>query len=198
MGPAIGHYLIEQELAGTPSCRVFLARHRVLPRRAIVKLMSTVDATVEEFVALQLLREACLMSALHHAGVPIVYESGRTRDRRPWFAVEHVAGPTLGELIAARGPVEPQAALALVRDLAEILDHAHGRGVVHAGLRPDHVVLAPRPHGGSVCVTDWSTARAHDAAPLPYTPTLESWHYTPPSSCTATPPILAPIPIRWA
>jgi len=61
-----------------------------------------------------------------------------------------------------------------------VLHHAHVRGVVHCGLQPNHVVLASRPHGFALAVTDWSTARAHDAAAIPYTPTLETWHYTAP------------------
>jgi serine/threonine-protein kinase len=151
-----------------------------MPRSAIVHMMAEgVDATVESYTAVQLLREACLMAALQHAGVPAVYETG-IHERRPWFAVELVAGGSLGEMLARSGTIERPQALMILRELAQVLHHAHVRGVVHCGLRPDHVLLTSRPHGVAVCVTDWSVARAHDAAALPYTPTLESWHYTAP------------------
>jgi serine/threonine-protein kinase len=75
----------------------------------------------------------------------------------------------------------------VLRDLAEVLAHAHQHGVVHGGLRPDHVVLANRPHGFALCVTDWSSARPHDATPMPYTPTIDSYHYTAPELQNAQP-----------
>jgi serine/threonine protein kinase len=52
---------------------------------------------------------------------------------------------------------------ALLRDLVDILEHAHRRGVIHRGLRPDRVVItADRRY--PLCVPDWSEAIAHDAA----------------------------------
>lgn len=167
----IGNFRLERELTRDATAISYLASHRVLPRVAIVKIMAEVDAAADGYVALQMLREASLMSALAHPSVPIVYEAG-LHEHRPWFATAYVAGPLLADVIAS---IDRQQAVALMRELAEVLDHAHMRGVVHCGLRPDHVVLAERTH-----LVDWSTARAHDAAALPYTPTLASWHYTAP------------------
>jgi serine/threonine-protein kinase len=174
----VGNYRLETELAAEPTHTTYLASHRVMPRKAIVKVMREVEETAEQFVAVQLLREACLMATLHHAGVPTIYESGLV-GRRPWFAFEHIAGASLAGILAL-GSIDRHQAIILMRDLAEILDHAHQQGVVHAGLQPAHVVLANRPHNVALCIVDWSTARAHDAAPQPYAPTLESWHYTAP------------------
>jgi serine/threonine-protein kinase len=55
----------------------------------------------------------------------------------------------------------------LVRDLADILDHAHRRGVIHRALRPDRIVITPgRRH--ALCIPDWSEAIVHDAtSPAP-------------------------------
>ena len=167
----IGNFRLERELARDATAISYLASHRVLPRLAVVKIMADVDATMESYVALQMLREAGLQSALQHASVPVVFEAG-LHDRRPWFATEYVAGPLLADVVAT---IDRQQAVALMRELADVLDHAHRRGVVHCGLRPDHVVLSQRTH-----VVDWSTARAHDAVATPYTPTLASWHYTAP------------------
>jgi len=61
-----------------------------------------------------------------------------------------------------------------------VLDHAHRRGIIHCGLRPEQIVLAARANDFPLCIVDWSDARAHDAAPIPYAPTLASWHYTAP------------------
>lgn len=178
-GP-VGNFRLDRELSRDATRTTFLADHRVMPRAALVHMLSAdLDATVESYAALQLLREACLMSAMQHAAVPAVYETGMHAGR-PWFAVEYVAGGTLAEMLEKAGRIERPQVLMILRELAGALHHAHARGVVHCGLRPDHVILSSRPHGVGLCVTDWSTARAHDAAAVPYTPTLESWHYTAP------------------
>lgn len=180
MSGSVGNYRLERELTRDATRVTFLANHRVMPRPAIVHMMAPdVDATAESYAAVQILREACLMAAMQHAGVPAVYETG-LHARRPWFAIEVVAGGSLAEMLAQAGTIQRPQALVILRELAHVLHHAHVRGVVHCGLRPDHVTLASRPHGVALCVTDWSTARAHDAAAVPYTPTLESWHFTAP------------------
>lgn len=157
----------------------FLAVHQVLPRRALLRL----GASHTE--AIRVLREACLLEALHHPGIPRVYESGLLPDRRPWFACEVVDAPALGA--TPSGAVDRLAAIALLRDVAEVLEHAHRRGAIHCGLRPSRIALTGRARGFPLCLTDWSDARAHDAAPQPYQPSVASWHYTSPELATGAP-----------
>jgi serine/threonine-protein kinase len=156
----IGNYRVERELGPTGSGLLLLARHLVLPRRAIIKVVHAAFAAVQPFVV-QTLREACILEAIAHPGVPVVYESGVLPERRPWFAFEPVGGPTLEELLAP-GALAPGEVAALIRDLADILEHAHRRGVIHRGLRPDRVVITPERRY-PLCVPDWSEAIAHDA-----------------------------------
>lgn len=139
----------------------------VLPRRALVKVMEHRDARVE---SIQLLREACILESLEHPGIVRVYESGLLPDRRPWFAHERVDGATVAELFA-HGPLEPAHAAALLRDIAEILEHAHRRGVIHSSLHPDRIAITGRMCGVTLCITDWRDARTYDttAPPPPLT-----------------------------
>jgi len=133
----------------------------VLPRRAIIKVVQRGFAAMQPYV-LQTLREACLIEAIAHPGVPIVYESGVLGDRRPWFAFEWIAGATLEELLA-RGAMPAIEVAGLLRDLSDILEHAHRRGVIHCGLRPDRIVITTERRS-PLCIPDWSEAIAHDAA----------------------------------
>jgi serine/threonine protein kinase len=128
---------------------------------------------------LQTLREACILEAIAHPGVPIVYESGLLRDRRPWFAFEVIAGPTLEELLAP-GALPLLEVAGLLRDLSDILEHAHRRGVIHRGLRPDRVVITSERRY-PLCIPDWSEAIAHDATThLPQVSSEGSSHYVAP------------------
>jgi serine/threonine-protein kinase len=157
----IGNYRVERELGPTGSGLLVQARHQVLPRRAIIKVVHAAFAAVPPFVV-QTLREACILEAIGHPGVPIVYESGLLRDRRPWFAFELIHGPTLEDVLAT-GAMPIIEVAGLLRDLAEILEHAHRRGVIHRGLRPDRIVVT-NDRRFPLCIPDWSEAIAHDAS----------------------------------
>jgi eukaryotic-like serine/threonine-protein kinase len=159
----IGNYRIDCERSRNEAGAVYEARHLVLPRRAIIKVMETPDSRV---AAVQLLREACILEALEHPGVVRVYESGLLPDRKPWFAHERVDGATVADLLA-NGALETPHAAALLRDLAEVIEHAHRRGVIHCGLRPDRVAVTGRTRGYPLCITDWADARTHDTSAPP-------------------------------
>jgi eukaryotic-like serine/threonine-protein kinase len=156
----IGNYRVEAALGPTGSGFLLQAHHLVLPRRAILKVVRQAFAAAKPFVV-QTLREACILEAIAHPGVPVVYESGMLRDRRPWFAFELIRGMTLEEHLAA-GPLEIPDVAALLRDLVDVLEHAHRRGVIHRGLRPDRVMITLERRY-PLCIPDWSEAMAHDA-----------------------------------
>jgi eukaryotic-like serine/threonine-protein kinase len=156
----IGNYRIDRERKRDVDSVVYDARHLVLPRRAFVKVMHEVSP---QALAVQLLREACILEALDHPGSVRVYESGLIPERRAWFAYERVDGSTVRDMLST-GPLDPTAAAGLLRDIAEILDHAHRRGVVHCALRPESIVVTGRTRGFPLCITDWSDARAHDTS----------------------------------
>jgi len=174
----IGNYRVEHELGPTGSGVLIQAQHLVLPRRVILKVVHEAFALLPPFV-LQTLREACILEAIAHPGVPIVYESGLLRDRRPWFAFEVIAGPTLEELLAP-GPLPIVEVAGLLRDLSDILEHAHRRGVIHRGLRADRVVITSERRY-PLCIPDWSEAITHDATShLPQAASEGSQHYVAP------------------
>jgi serine/threonine protein kinase len=58
-----------------------------------------------------------------------------------YLVVEYVAGRTLGQLVAERGPLDEKTALAVTADVARGLAGAHERGIVHRDIKPDNVLL---------------------------------------------------------
>jgi serine/threonine protein kinase len=173
-GERVGQYQIEHELGSMRTGVLYQVEHMVLPRRAMLKV---VHARSPQAHGVQLLREACILEALQHPGVPAVYESGVLEDRRPWFTVERVEGSTVAEVLAC-GPMGAEEIAALIRDIAEILATAHRRGIFHCGLRPDRIVLTPSRRF-PVCVSDWSDARTHDARSA-HLPLAGTSHYAAP------------------
>jgi eukaryotic-like serine/threonine-protein kinase len=156
----IGDYVVERRIAGGPTDVTYEATHVLLPRRATLKVMHPAFQGLRP-VAVQMMREACILEALRHPGVPRVYECGVLPDRRPWVAIEIVDGITVADSLER--PMALTAVKALLRDVAEVLDYAHRRGVVHRGLRPAAVVRCSDLRGFGVCITGWGEARAHDS-----------------------------------
>ena len=171
-GMRIGDYRIERELDTEETGVVYLGLHAVLPRRAAVKVMhaSAEAAAVADAAATaagpdrslvrRVLREACLLEALSHPGIPRVFECGILPDRRPWAAFERIDGVTLAQLIAS-GPMAIADVVSVLRDVGDLLAHAHARGVVHRRLTADAIVRTVE-RGSSVSVRHWAGARAPD------------------------------------
>jgi serine/threonine protein kinase len=156
-GDRLGDYRIERVLDGGERWELCVAAHVLLPRTVTIRVARTPEEGV------RLLREACMVEALAHAGIPRLYECGLYAPRRPWIATEQVTGRAL----AAGDVMAPGAVAALIRDVAAVLDHAHRRGIVHRALGPDAIVLADATRGWPICVGDWSEARTLDASPAP-------------------------------
>ncbi len=167
VGARIGDYVVEQDLAFEETGMVYLGKHVVLPRRAAIKVMHSSDAWIRQ-VAVQMLKEACLLEALSHPGVPRVFECGVLADRRPWIAIEHIDGDSIGSLIAS-SPMAVADVVVMIRDVADILEHIHARGVVHRKLTAEALIRTPGRrsfvmirHWANACALDAQTARQID------------------------------------
>ncbi len=163
-GARVGDYQIERQLGSEETGVVYLATHVVLPRKAAIKVMHADQAWLRQ-IAVQMLREACLLEALDHPGIPRVYECGVLDDRRPWIAFEWVAGPTVAATID-QAPLGIADLAVVLRDVADVLVHAHERGVVHRRLTADAITRTP-DRRFSLTVRQWGDACTLDTeAPI--------------------------------
>jgi serine/threonine protein kinase len=164
----VANYRIERELGSTATGLLYQAVHLVLPRRAVIKVA---PPNRPQSYAVQLLREACVLEALQHPGIPQIFESGLLADKRPWFAFSMIEGISLSEQLV-NGPLTVADVATIVRDIAAILEHAHKRGIVHRALRPDHVVVVRTRTGTSIAIPDWTEARTYDATTNEHAPVM--------------------------
>lgn len=168
-GDRIGDYQIERAVGEDTISITYLATHVVLPRQAHLKIAH--DSAHAQ--AVPLLREACILEAVAQPGhgqsglpsappgLPRVYECGVLGDRRPWCAIERIAGVTFARLLE-QGPVALPDLVVALRDVADVLRHVHERGVVHGGLTASAIVRTPRRRS-SYAITEWGSARTLDA-----------------------------------
>jgi eukaryotic-like serine/threonine-protein kinase len=162
-GARIGDYWVDGELPARSTEVAYRTTHRILPRCARIVLLKP-EHVDDRDAELHLMREACVLELLRHAGVPRVFECGRL-DQRPWVATEHIEGTSVEQLGAE--PLTIGDALAVLRDAAAILAHAHHRGVVHRNLTPGAILRTPA-RDFPVCLTGWGHAsiNGRDGTPI--------------------------------
>ncbi|GAB6903168.1 diguanylate cyclase [Kineosporia succinea] len=125
------------QLGGGAGSTVYRVRRRGSgdPQEYALKLLERSDALTS------LRREAALLTAVDHPGLPRVHEVG-VADRRPYLVMDLVQGTSLGDLLD-RGAMTPERVIALVLDVIEPLAAVHARGLVHRDLKPQNVMVLP-------------------------------------------------------
>lgn len=138
-----------------------------LGRGAVADVYDAVDEATGDRVAVKVLREAdddqrarlrqelAALEALEHPGIVEVLGHGEL-DGCPYLVLERVEGGSLADELRTGGPVPPERAAAIGAALAEALDHAHARGVVHRDVKPSNVLV---DRDGRPRLADFGVAR---------------------------------------
>ena len=138
-GEELAGYRVE-ELAGRGGMgEVYLARDTRLDRPVALKLLNPALADDEGFRE-RLLRESRLAAGLDHPNVIPIYEAGEA-DGRLFIAMRYVEGTDLKALLRREGMLEPARAIAIAAQVADALDAAHRRGLVHRDVKPSNVLI---------------------------------------------------------
>ncbi len=108
--------------------------------------------------ASQLLREARVMGYLEHPSIPPVHLIARDENDRPYVVMKRIEGTTMFDKIHASGTLIERTRLfeALI-SIANAIDFAHTRGVLHLDLKPSNIMIG---RFGEVYVLDWGCAIA--------------------------------------
>ena len=140
---------------------VYLVRHPRLPREDALKVLRP-DVSCDEEFRQRFIREADLASALKHPNIVTVHDRGEF-DGQLWIATEYVEGTDAAQLMAARYPVgmPVEEAAAIITPIADALDYAHGRGLLHRDVKPANILLGQPDHAGQrrVFLADFGIAR---------------------------------------
>jgi serine/threonine protein kinase len=99
------------------------------------------------------LREARAPARVRHKSIIEVYDVVQEH-ARPWIVMELIEAPTLEQHLKANGPMRPEDAAALGKQLVAALEEAHAAGVLHRDIKPSNVLLA----AGRVVLTDFGLA----------------------------------------
>ena len=166
-GTQIGPFCVEGRLPSRGHGMVYVAGDGTLQRSVVIRILPASSGSSSS-IAMELLRAAQILETLEHPGIPRVLACDTLPDGRPWIATELIEGTTLGALIAA-WPLTAEEVVTVIRDVAAILEHAHGRGLVHANLVPSAIVMPDIARRLPLTVCDWGLARRdRSTAPVPF------------------------------
>jgi ABC-type transport system substrate-binding protein len=123
---------------------VYRALDLALDRNVALKLLAPELAEDVRFRE-RFLRESRLAASLDHPAIIPIYDAGEVAGRL-YIAMRLVEGTDLKRLLAEQGELDAARALALLEQVADALDAAHERGLVHRDVKPSNVLVDDRGH----------------------------------------------------
>jgi serine/threonine protein kinase/Flp pilus assembly protein TadD len=141
-GDRLGPYEIRAHIGKGGMGEVYRARDVRLHRDVAIKVLPEAFAT--EAARERFEREARAASALNHPNICAIHDVGEAAGR-PFLVMELLEGQTLREYIGGR-PLDILAALALSIEVADALDAAHAKGIVHRDIKPVNILVSERGH----------------------------------------------------
>jgi serine/threonine protein kinase len=143
-GSELAGYRIESLLGRGGMGVVYRAHDLALDRNVALKLLAPELAADVRFRE-RFLRESRLAASLDHPAIIPIYDAGEVAGQL-YIAMRLVDGTDLKRLLAEGGVLEPERALALLEQVADALDAAHERGLVHRDVKPSNVLVDLRGH----------------------------------------------------
>ena len=169
-GQTVAHYRVIDEIGHGGMGVVYRAEDTKLRRTVALKFLPPAFASDAERLA-RFEREARLVASLNHPNIAGIYGLEESAGKR-FLVLELVEGETLAQRIA-RGPLPPDEALKVCRQIAEGLEAAHEKGIIHRDLKPANVQITSE---GKVKILDFGLARAFQDQPsgadLMHSPTI--------------------------
>ena len=149
-----GRYAIERELGEGGMATVYLAKDLKHNRSVALKVLKPELAAVvgaERFLA-----EITTTANLTHPHILPLHDSGEA-DGFLFYVMPHIEGESLRERIDREKQLGVDDAVAITHKVADALDYAHGKGVVHRDIKPGNILLSER---GEPLIADFGIALA--------------------------------------
>jgi len=158
IGRTLGQYTIVEKLGQGGMAEVFKAYQPALDRYVAIKILHSMVAMDEQFLA-RFQHEARAVAKLRHGNIVQVYDFG-SEDNVYYMVMEFIDGQTLKarlrELKDAGQTMSLDETRRIIQAVASALDYAHKRGMVHRDVKPANILLTSE---GEAVLSDFGIAR---------------------------------------
>jgi serine/threonine protein kinase len=155
----LGRYEIVRELGKGAMGIVYLAKDPLIGRLVALKTIRAAahidDDETKEFQQ-RFIREAQAAGILNHPSIVTVHDIGQDESGTTFIAMEYVEGQNLKEILAQGRALTFDQIGDIIAQIAEALDFAHSKGIVHRDVKPANIILLD---GGRAKITDFGIAK---------------------------------------
>jgi serine/threonine-protein kinase len=144
-----GKYELESFIAQGGMGAVYRARHILLGDIVVIKMLRPEMRQNAEWLR-RFQREGRAARSFRHPNAVTVYDLSAATDGHIYMVMEFVEGHTLEKELRTRGRFTPLEALEVIEPIADALNAAHTRGVVHRDMKPENVMLGEETDGDRV------------------------------------------------
>jgi eukaryotic-like serine/threonine-protein kinase len=142
----LGSYQLEEKLGEGGMGEVWRARHRMLTRPAAIKLIRPssdggAGGGVSEEAVRRFEREAQVIARLRSPHTVELFDFGRAEDGAFYYVMELLDGLDAHSLLRRFGPIPPERAIYLLRQVCHSLSEAQSCGLVHRDIKPANIFL---------------------------------------------------------
>lgn len=153
-GADLQQFHLEKYVGGGGMGAVFRGTDTTLGRTVAVKVLS--QDLVDDDVIRRFRHEAESAAKLDHPAIPHVYYVGE-HDGWYFIAFEYVDGENIRDFVGQQGPLSIPQAVIYLADIADALQHASSRDVVHRDVKPSNVLIT---NDGYAKLVDMGLARS--------------------------------------
>jgi len=154
-GQKIPGYKVLGELGAGAMAKVYKAKQIRLNREVAIKVLPKKYSQNAQFIE-RFYAEGRAAAQLNHPNIVQAFDVDSTGDTY-FFVMEYVAGRTVHEDIQEHKRYSEAEAVDVVIQVAEALEHAHSKGLIHRDVKPKNVMIT---HEGVVKLADMGLARA--------------------------------------
>ncbi len=159
----VGRYQIAGEIGRGAMGVVYKALDPAIGRTVAIKtihLTDVTDAVARQRVREKLLGEAQSAGTLSHPNIVTVYDV-LTENDFAYIVMEFVPGPSLDEMLRQHQIPEREELIVYLRQVAQALDYAHRKGVVHRDVKPGNILISATGVGAErlAKITDFGVAK---------------------------------------